>query len=474
MAEQAPALDTAVDAAGSRSRVAAALAVLRRGSSAGSAGGVAYVVYVVALLAAVYGFPYGRTIFASLGSDQVERLARDPLTIVLVSVGYLGLLLVALRGARITGPVAPPPVWTRHVVAAPVDRALALRRWWWLALGGVVGTGLVLALFLGLSLWSAGVTGPLGAALCALVGALAGLLVARVWLAGQALVEPELAGQSAWRPAGQLRRLSVTSLLAQAERTTLVAGGALLGQSSVLREQLVRSPRAGRARLRPGRGIVLRRDLLAVRRGTGWVVPSLLLLVAGWVLARTVLDDLPLLLPVGAVLLHLGVSGWSLGLRAQADRSGAPPLLGWSAEGEALRHQALPALAGAVLPTLAAAAVLVIGGSPGGRAVDGVSWAGALLLAAALVPVCLAAVTWAAFRSPPAIQAIPPRSMIIMLILWWLGPMLLVVAVAGAAWWWGGGNLAATSMIAAGLGGGLLLLVLVTVVGPGRATILGG
>lgn len=232
----------------SLARGRAALAVLRRGSSSGSAGNVAYVVYVVAIFAAVYGFPYGRTAFAALGSDRLAELAREPATGLLLALAYGGLLLLARTGGRVTGPVAPPPVWTRHVVAGPVDRAVALRRWWWTALGGVAGTGAVLGIFLGLSLWSAGVSGPVGVLVGALVLGLAGAVVAWVWLHAQARTSPPVAGEPRWAPAGLLRRLRQEDLLAQSARRTLVAGGVLLGQPQVLAGQLGgrRSAPAGR------------------------------------------------------------------------------------------------------------------------------------------------------------------------------------------------------------------------------------
>lgn len=405
-------------------RVAAALVVLRRGSGAGSAGTVAYVVYVIAIFALVYGFPYGRTILAALGADRVVELAADPLTIVLLGVAYVGLLLLAHRGGRVTGPVSPPPIWTAHVLTAPVDRAVSLRRWWRLTLGGVLGAGAVLGIVVGLSLWSAGVTGPVGVLGSTLVLVAAAAILAVVWLRAQVAPEPALAGDARRGTSAMLRRLGVEGLLAQAGRRELLAAGVLSGSAETIREQTVGGAPAPRGVLRPGRLIVLRRDLLALRRaGTGLLSPFVVVGLGAWLTAQAVVLDLPALAAVGAGTVYLGATAWGRPLRLQAGRAGTPALLGWGGGEQAVRHLALP---GALL----AGSVVV-----GSGLVALTTGAAAALAVMTITPLVLGMVAWSAFRPMPRLTTVMPQSTIPSLVMWWLTPVLLVAAVTGIALW---------------------------------------
>lgn len=407
----------------SRERTAAALTVLRRGSTAGSVGNVAYVVYVIAVFAVVYGFPYGRTIFAALGADRMAELAADPVTIVVLVLAYGGLLVLAHRGGRVSGPVSPPPIWCAHVLTAPVDRAVALRRWWWLALGGLLGAGAVLGVVLGLSLWSAGITGWLGVPLAAAVVAAAAGVVALVWLRAQGASQPPFEDDRSWRPRAVLRRLGVESLLAQSGRRELLAAGALSGSSETIRAQ-TSGPVRAKGALRPGPCVVLRRDLLALRRsGPGWAAPFAVVVAGGWVLARAVVADLPALGAIGAAIVYVGATAWGRPLRLQAARSGAPALLGWSPAGQAVRHLALPAI---LLAVCLAAGALLTGDLTG-------------LVGLSLVPVVLGALCWSAFRPPPRLTTVMPQSVVPGVVLWWLAPVLLVGLLTGLALWRLGG-----------------------------------
>ncbi|MBM6546294.1 hypothetical protein JNO54_09105 [Janibacter sp. YIM B02568] len=405
----------------SHERTAAALGVLRRGSRAGSAGNVAYVVYVVAVFAIVYGFPYGRTILATLGAERVSQLAADPVTIVLLVLGYAGLLGLAHRGGRISGPVSPPPIWCSHVLTAPIDRAVALRRWWRLTLGGLLGGGAVLGVVLGLSLWSAGTTGWLAVPAAAALLACGAWLLALVWLHAQGSADQPLDGASTWRPDTALRRMGVESLLAQAGRREMLMAGALSGSSETIRAQTGRASVQAKGSLRPGPWIVLRRDLLSLRRaGPGWPAPFVVVLTGGWILAQAINADLPGLAGVSAAIVYLGATPWGRPLRLQAARLGSPSLLGWSHPAQAARHL--------LLPTILLTACLTAGVAVAGELA-------ALLPTLALVPILLAVLCWSAFRPPPRLTTVIPQSVIPRLVMWWLAPVLLIAPAAGLAAW---------------------------------------
>lgn len=249
-----------------------------------------------------------------------------------------------------------------------------------------------------------------------------------------------------------LRRLGVAGLLAQAERSTLVVGGVLLGETSVVQRQLTDGARPRRrGRLRPGPWMVLRRDWVGMRR-RGWLTPTALLAVGAWLVARAVATGQPWILPVGAVALHLGAAGWSTALRAQAETRGAPPLLGWSPDGEAARHLVLPLLA-VVGTTLAAGAVAALASGEPSSA----------LAATALAPALLGAAAWSAVRPPARISAVLPQATLPLLVLWWLTPVLLVVVTASVALW--PGLTARSVVVAAAAGAGLLVASLLGVRG---------
>lgn len=405
----------------SHERTTAALGVLRRGSRAGSAGNVAYVVYVVAVFALVYGFPYGRTILATLGTDRVSQLAADPVTISLLALGYAGLLGLAHRGGRISGPVSPPPIWCSHVLTAPIDRAVALRRWWRLTLGGLLGGGAVLGTVLGLSLWSAGTTGWLAVPAAAALLAAGAWLLAVVWLHAQGSADPPLDRASTWRPHAALRRMGAESLLAQAGRREQLMAGALSGNSETIRAQTGGTSVQATGSLRPGPWIFLRRDLLSLRRsGPGWPAPLAVVLTGGWVHAHAINADLPALAAAAAGIVYLGATPWGRPLRLQAARVGTPSLLGWSHQGQAARHLLLPTI---LLTTCLTAGALATGE------------VAALLPTLGLVPMVLAALCWSAFRPPPRLTTVIPQSVIPRLVMWWLAPVLLIALVAGLATW---------------------------------------
>ncbi len=75
--------------------------------------------------------------------------------------------------------------WIDLVLAAPVDRALAVRRWWRYRVLGVLFVAGLGALTLSAGLAYAGVVGPLVIPVALVVGLALGLLAVRLWLWAQ-------------------------------------------------------------------------------------------------------------------------------------------------------------------------------------------------------------------------------------------------------------------------------------------------
>lgn len=400
----------------SRRLVSDALAVVRRGAQLTSVGSVAYVVYVVVLLGAVYLFPYGHVVFAALGRSGLVDVLTDPVGAGALVLAVVAAPVVAHRVGRVRGPVAPPMLWVRHVVAGPADRAVSLRRWWLLLGGAVLAAAAALGLLLALALWSAAVVGPLGALGVTAASVLLGAVVARAWLAGQVAAD---GGGHPLRPADALRRLTEQGLGRQRDRGEGVYGSFLSGQRTALVRELGGRPPRHLGRLRPGRAMLLRRDLLAVRRGPGLVRAALLLALGGL--------GVGLLTPRSAVLgvlvslvLYQGVVAWATGLRGQS----APlvPVLGWGPRRETLGHLVLPGVA-ALVGGLVAVAVATGLGDPG------VTTA----LVAVLVPLHLWVVTWTTHRAAPPLVTVMPQSVIPRVVAWWLLPAGVLLGVPALA-----------------------------------------
>lgn len=165
--------------------------------------------------------------------------------------------------------------------------------------------------------------------------------------------------------------------------------------------------------------MLLRRDLLAVRRGPGLARAALLLALGGL--------GVGLLTPRSAVLgvlaslvLYQGVVAWATGLRGQS----APlvPVLGWGPRRETLGHLVLPGVAALVGGLVAVAAATALGD-------PGVTTA----LVAVLVPLHLWVVTWTTHRAAPPLVTVMPQSVIPRVVAWWLLPAGVLVGVPALA-----------------------------------------
>ncbi|GAA3612892.1 hypothetical protein GCM10022199_15990 [Marihabitans asiaticum] len=405
--------------------VGRSLAVVRRGVRVASVGSVVYVVYVVALLSAVYLLPYGHMIFTRFGDSATVQLLISPVALLLALALVLTSPLVAYRAGAVRGPVAPPPVWVRHVVAGPADTAVSLRRWWLLAAAGATGVIAVLLTFVGLSLWSAGIIGwrrmLLGVAGSILVGAAA----ARCWLAGQVAA---VGGGHPLRASRALRALTAGDLTGQDERGERVAGAVLAGDREGLARELGRRSARHRGRLRPGRAVMLRRDLLAVRRGPGLAQTISVLLLGSGLLGYTLTRSLPLAV-LASLVLYRAVTLWGAGLRQQV--SPVVPVLGWSEGRQRATHLLLPAAGATIGGAVSAALALVLAGRDvaAGGGVAGLAPFAAPLL---LVPVQLLVLVWTATREGPALVTVMPQQMLPRVVLWWFTPAIVLLGASAA------------------------------------------
>lgn len=392
--------------------VADALAVLRRGARVTNVASVAYVVYVVALLGAVYLFPYGHFLLEALGRSGVTEVVTHPVSLVVICAAVVATPALAWRLGQVRGPVAPPMLWVRYVVAGPADRALSLRRWWRLLGGAAVSMGGVLGLLLGVTPWSAAITGPLEVLAVTAGGLALGAVAARAWLAGQVVEE---GGGYPLRTADGLRRLTEPGLSRQRDRGEGVMGAFLTGRRAALVQELGgRRPRHV-GRLRAGRATLVRRDLLAVRRGPG-LARAVALLVLGGLGVGVLTPRSAVLGVLGSLVLYRGVVAWAAGLRGQV--SPLVPVLGWDERREGAMHLVLPAVA-VVLGAALAMVTAVLHGDPGVTP----------LLAATLVPLHLSVVTWTTHRQLPPLVAVMPQSVVPQVLTWWLLPGVVLLAV---------------------------------------------
>jgi hypothetical protein len=238
-----------------------------------------YAVYVTVLLASTYGFTVARAVFATSGPAWIDdHVLTLPTAVIGVGL-FVASLALARWAGRTRGPVVPPLPWTDLVASSDVDRARSLRRWWTYAfVGGLVG-GAILGAVIGGGVWASG-AGSAGWFVGAVpIGAVAGWLLARMWLEGQ--VAPDTSGTATLarvvRPAagscgvatGRLRSHGVRSARWVAGVGGRPAGGPLEVASPVTRGRRLRLQAADRA-------VVVRRDILGLRRAPGafWTGPS--------------------------------------------------------------------------------------------------------------------------------------------------------------------------------------------------------
>jgi hypothetical protein len=312
--------------------------------------------------------------------------------------------------------------WIDLVLAAPLDRALALRRWWRYAAVGGLFLGALSGLTVGAGLAFAQLGGIVTIAVATVAGTVLGVVATRLWLWSQvrSWPGPDRGLTLLWRVPDALRELHAESLRAHSANTSTLAGSALTGNLRTARLALTRPVHHGRsARLRPGRpfGVLVRRDVLGLRRTPGAFLSGLGLTLLGgavvtWAFVQPVAPSIAA--TIGLLPLYLGFGAWSEGLRLQADNVGTPSLLGTTEVAEAVAHL--------VSPTVLTA--LVLGGWVGiTTAFSPVPPSAVLSLVLVLVLV-VAGNVFAAFRGTPTFVLRPQ-----MVIGWYALPALSVLLV---------------------------------------------
>jgi hypothetical protein len=421
-----------------------------------------YAGYVAFLAALAYGFPIVQAVVRTADPVALRAQLQTPLAFGVLAAALAAILGSMFAAGAYRGPVVPPLPWIDHVVTAPIDRAVAVGRWWRLALGLCIFLGALAGVTVGAGVAFAGMASWYAAVLVTLAGAVLGWLAASLWLWGQVRAWPGTGRGSATLLRGRvaLRTLHIEVLRRHAANSSTIGGSVLSGNLRTARLQLARPIRHGRtARLRPGgpTTVIVRRDVLGMRRlpstfWTGLGLSAIGAVVISWALTHPVAPAVSLTL--GLLPAYFGFGAWAEGLRLQADTIGTPPLLGIPPRTESLAHLVVPSLLTLVaLGGGLAVAAVVLGGVP----------ASAIGLVVALVAVLAGGHLLAAFRGSP------PRSMFradssgpAILIGWYILPTVAVLVVGtvgfvlaradvtGLLW----AGLLAAALVAWGLGRG--------------------
>ena len=226
-----------------------------------------YAGYVAFLGALVYGLPIVQAVFRTSDAGSLGRQLQSPVAVALLVASVAALLGAVVFAGRFRGPVVPPMPWIDLVLAAPLDRALALRRWWRYAAVGGLFLGALSGLTVGAGLAFARLGGVVTIIVTTVVGTALGVLTTRLWLWSQvrSWPGPDRGLTLLWRVPDALRELHAESLRAHSANTSTLAGSALTGNLRTARLALTRPVHHGRsARLRPGRpfAVLVRRDVL--------------------------------------------------------------------------------------------------------------------------------------------------------------------------------------------------------------------
>lgn len=381
-----------------------------------------YAGYVAFLGALVYGLPIIQTVFRTSDAGSLGEQLSSPVAVALLVASVAALLGAVVFAGRFRGPVVPPMPWIDLVLSAPLDRALALRRWWRYAAVGGVFLGALSGLTIGAGLAFAHLGGVVTIAVSAVAGTALGVLATRLWLWSQvrSWPGPDRSLTLLWRAPDALRELHAESLHAHSANTSTLAGSALTGNLRTARLALTRPVHHGRsARLRSGRpfGVLVRRDVLGLRRTPGAFLSGLGLTLLGgavvtWAFAQPAAPSIAA--TIGLLPLYLGFGAWSEGLRLQADNVGTPSLLGATEVTEATAHL--------VAPTVLTA--LVLGGWVGVAATLGPVPVSAGLSLVLVLVLVVAGNVFAAFRGSPTFVLRPQ-----MVVAWYALPALSVVVV---------------------------------------------
>ncbi|MEW1954332.1 hypothetical protein [Terrabacter sp. NPDC080008] len=316
-----------------------------------------YAGYVLFLGALVYGLPIVQAVFRTSDPGSLGRQLSSPVAVALLVVSVAALLGAVVFAGRFRGPVVPPMPWIDLVLPAPIDRAVALRRWWRYAAIGGLFVGALSGLTIGGGLAFAHLSGIGTVVVTTLAGAALGVLATRLWLWSQvrSWPGPDRGLSLLWRVRDALRELHSESLRTHSANTSTMAGSALTGNLRTARLALTRPVRHGRsARLRAGHPflVLVRRDLLGLRRTPGAFLSGLGLSLLGgaivtWAFTQPAAPSIAA--TIGLLPLYLGFGAWAEGLRLQADNVGTPSLLGTGEVTEAVAHITVPTVLTAIV-----------------------------------------------------------------------------------------------------------------------------
>lgn len=394
-----------------------------------------YAAYLLALFAGIYGFPIIQAVFKTSDQTWLREQLASPGGIAALVVAIGAIIGAAFWAGRYRGPVVPPLPWIDLVLSAPIDRALAVKRWWRYALFGSAFTGAVVGFVMGAGLAYAEVTGVLAMVTALIIGLIVGLITARVWLWAQVRSWPD----SVWgqrgprllvRPNEALRQLHSESLRVHAANTSTLSGSIHAGNLRTARLALARPVRHGRRlRLKAGSrfGVIVRRDILGLRRspaslGAGFGFVTLGFALAIWVLVQPAAP--PVASAIGLLPLYLGFGALAEGLRLQADNIGTPTLIGAPPLLEAGAHMVTPAAATATVGALGLGVAAALGATVTPTVV--------LALVLLVVLLCGGHLL-ASFRGSPVSLTNPQTIMA-----WYAMPSLIVIGVGALTVWAGG------------------------------------
>lgn len=333
-----------------------------------------YRIYLVVLLTGVVLGPAVWTALVALDTPGALALLGAPSTWTLALGGVAVVALAALLMGRARGPVVLSPFRTHVVANGPWPRRRSLRGTFWTAAALPVGAGALLATLPVVALARRGEIGGWVVLGVPALGALAGLLVAGCWLAGQVM-----AG-AGWRAAVTgpsvprlLDALSGPVLLEQARRwqaaTTALGAGEASAAVATYRPVPGR-PRPGRALRTRSTGmplLFLTRDLVAALRLPGRLLAGSLAIVLGVVVAGTT-TLLPgglwwLAIALGSGLGYLGLGVLSDGVRHAVEAGAAPVLYGVGDLQLIGLHALLPIAAACLLGACGLLLSTVLGGA---------------------------------------------------------------------------------------------------------------
>src|SRR6478735_7582650 len=388
-----------------------------------------YAGYVLFLGALVYGLPIVQAVFRTSDASSLGDQLSSPEAIALLVASVAALLGAVVFAGRFRGPVVPPMPWIDLVLPVPLDRALALRRWWRYAAVGGLFIGALSGLTVGGGLAFAHLAGVVTIIVTTAVGTALGVLATRLWLWSQvrSWPGPDRGLSLLWRVPDALRELHAESLRAHSANTSTMAGSALTGNLRTARLALTRP-------VRPGRpfGVLVRRDVIGLRRTPGAFLSGLGLTLLGgaivtWAFTQPAAPSIAA--TIGLLPLYLGFGAWAEGLRLQADNVGTPSLLGTGELTEAVAHVTVPT----------ALTVVVLGGWVGVAAAIGSLPASAPLSLWLVLVLVVAGNVLAAFRGSPTFMLRPQ-----MVIAWYavpaftvvlLGSLVAVLTKAGSYTW---------------------------------------